>query len=273
VRPRVAVIQFPGSNCEHETARALTEAGLEGSVHRWNEPSGSISGFDAYVLPGGFSYQDRVRAGAVAAKDPVMDVVSREASSGTPVLGICNGAQILVESGMVPGWTPGSVECALASNLAPGRSGYYSGWVFVKPLPGFSRSPWLSGCGGEPFPLPVAHAEGRFLFREGTTFDDLESSGTPALAYCAPDGGPPGPWPGNPNGSSFDIAGILDPGGRVLAMMPHPERARWLWQVPPATVGPWGERRRLTDGCFGDGPAVGPGAALFASLAAWLGAR
>lgn len=271
MRPGVAVIQFPGSNCEYETALALDEAGLEGRIVRWNASPGSLASCHAYVLPGGFSYQDRIRAGAVAAKDGVMDAVCSMASAGKPVLGICNGAQILVESGLVPGWQPGRIEAALASNLSPGRTGYYADWIFTRTAGGSARSPWLCACDESPIPLPVAHAEGRFLFPRGTTLDDLENAGTPALTYCMPGGEPAVDWPCNPNGSSFSLAGILDPAGGVLAMMPHPERARWLWQVPPGLPGPWGEKRRRSSGA----DAIrepGPGSVFFASLARWLGA-
>ncbi|NLP05526.1 phosphoribosylformylglycinamidine synthase I [Candidatus Fermentibacteria bacterium] len=271
MRPGVAVVQFPGSNCEYETALALQEAGLDGRIVRWNASPSSLASFQAFVLPGGFSYQDRIRAGAVAARDGVMDAVCSMASAGRPVLGICNGAQILVESGLVPGWRPGTIEAALASNLSPGRTGYYADWVFVRPARGSARSPWLCACDDSPIPLPVAHAEGRFLFPSGTELDDLESSGTPALTYCMPGGEPAVEWPWNPNGSSFSLAGILDPSGGVLAMMPHPERARWLWQVPPGLPGPWGAKRRLSSGRAAI-HEPGPGSAVFSSLARWLGA-
>ncbi len=267
-RPGVAVIQFPGSNCERETARALESAGLSATIIRWNEGARLISSCHACVLPGGFSFQDRIRAGAVAAKEPVMEAVAAMADSGRPVLGICNGAQILVESGLVPGWAPGSVEAALAANDIPGRSGYLSGWAFVRVAEGASRSPWLAEAPGGAIPLPFAHAEGRFEFAQGTSLDHLISRGTPGLLYCRRDGSPALGFPANPNGSSFSLAGILNPGGNVLAMMPHPERAAMLWQVPPALGGSWGGLRRASRRL--DVP--GPGAALFLSLATFLGA-
>ena len=112
--PRVAVVQFPGVNCEAESERAIERAGLGAERFRWTRPAGELRDFDAFLLPGGFSYQDRVRAGALAAKDPLMDVLAEEAERGKPVLGICNGAQVLVEAGLVPGG--GGVELALARN-------------------------------------------------------------------------------------------------------------------------------------------------------------
>lgn len=266
--PLVAVIQYPGSNCEYETAACVRASGLDCAIVRWNTPPVRLLAYDAFILPGGFSFQDRIRAGAIAAKEEITGAVCDAAADGKPVLGICNGAQILVESGLVPGWGDGAVEAALAANLIPGRSGYYSSWVFVTPGPGSGRSPWLAGVQG-PLPLPVAHAEGRFVLAWDVAQERLDSSGATGLVYCDPAGADAGLFPWNPNGSWRSLAGLLNPSGNVLAMMPHPERAFMLWQVPPALEGPWGEARRA-----GPPPdARGPGAALFCSLAAHLGRR
>ena len=118
---RVAVLQIPGVNCEYETVRVLEAVGLEAAIVRFNEPSSSLAAFDAFVLPGGFAYQDRIRAGAVAAKLPAVERIAQESESGKPVLGVCNGAQVLVEAGLVPGLHKGAVELALAPNRAPRR--------------------------------------------------------------------------------------------------------------------------------------------------------
>src|SRR5262249_29684694 len=112
---RVAVIQFPGVNCEAESVRALERVGLETEVFRWTRDADELARFDAYLLPGGWSYQDRVRAGALAAKDPLVEVLAAEADQGKPVIGICNGAQVLVEAGLVPD-PDGAVGLALARN-------------------------------------------------------------------------------------------------------------------------------------------------------------
>jgi phosphoribosylformylglycinamidine synthase len=271
-RAPVAVIQFPGSNCEYETARVLRSSGLDGRIFRWNQWSElRAAGCLAYVLPGGFSFQDRVRAGAVGAKERIMDFLCEEALMGKPVLGICNGAQILVESGLVPGWTTGKVEASLSGNLVPGRSGYLSRWVFLRVTDrGRSVCPWLTLLDGIPVPVPIAHAEGRFVFPGSRPQADVEPHA--GLLYSRFDGADAAGWPDNPNGSVFDIAGLMNPGGNVLAMMPHPERAYWLWQVPPTVPGPWGDRRRESGHTPGIAVESGPGEAFFRSLAENLGA-
>lgn len=265
--PLAAVIRFPGSNCEFETAGALRKAGIDACIYNWNQADRlTLNRADAYVLPGGFSFQDRVRAGVIASRERIMDVIFEEAAYGKPVLGICNGAQILLESGLVPGWKPGAVQAALASNLVTGRSGYLSRWVFLKKTPG-SSCPWLSAMDDSPIPVPIAHAEGRFMFRSedfGRVSDHL------GLVYSTEAGEDPPGWPDNPNGSHMNAAGLMNAGGNVLAMMPHPERAMDLWQVPPGLPGEWGEARRAaTVKELGEKP--GPGAVIFRGLADHLG--
>ncbi len=262
--PLVAVIQFPGSNCEYETNRAIKNSEMESRIYRWNQwRELKDSQSDAYVLPGGFSFQDRVRAGAVAAKERIMDLVFSEAEDGKPVLGICNGAQILVESGMVPGWEKGRIESALAANHICGRSGYLSRWIFLRTTARAQQiCPWL-GINGI-IPLPIAHAEGRFVFSE-ENHGRAESSA--ALKYCDEKGNESGDYPVNPNGSFLNLAGVMNDRGNVLAMMPHPERAFWLWQLPPSLPGEWGDRRTqsLRSGSYAS--SKGPGSLFFTSLA------
>ena len=116
---RLAIIQFPGSNCEYETQLAANQYGFEADIFRWTETSRSLSEYDGYILPGGFSYQDRVRAGVMAAKLPLMDHVGRASEEGKPILGICNGCQILVESGLVPHCGPDPMICLLYTSPSP----------------------------------------------------------------------------------------------------------------------------------------------------------
>ncbi len=266
-----AVIRFPGSNCEFETARVLRNSGLDSRIYNWNDNERLADNrADAYVLPGGFSFQDRIRAGVIASRENIMDLVFEEAANGKPILGICNGAQVLVESGLVPGWKPGSIQGALAGNLAPGRSGYLSRWVYLKPgVDAVKKCPWLSALDGEAFPLPIAHAEGRFVFRDE---DISRLEGHIGLTYCTSDGSTPDGWPDNPNGSMLNIAALMNAEGNVLAMMPHPERSYHLWQVPPDMKGPWGDtRRNSTLREIEEHP--GPGAIIFKGLAESLGVK
>ena len=131
-KPNIAVIYFPGNNCEEESLKAVLSTGMDGKIVRWNERRG-IDKFDGYIIPGGWGYEDRIRAGVIMAKDPVFDIIRKQVEIDKPVLGICNGAQALVECGMIPG-LKNKVEMALAPNKNPFVSGYYSTWVYVKSL-------------------------------------------------------------------------------------------------------------------------------------------
>jgi len=260
---KVIVIQFPGVNCEYETLRAIEAAGLEGEIKRWNAAGAAIANAAAIVIPGGFAYQDRIRAGVVASKDPILEAVVNAVDRGVPVLGICNGAQILVETGAVPAFEAGVVEMALAPNRMTGRHGYYCTWVHVKKGPAACVFTEFMD-GGEAVPLPLANAEGRFVTSSLAVRQRLESGEGVAVVYTAPGGQPAESFPDNPNGSMFAIAGLTNATGNVLALMPHPERAAWFHQVPRHVGGEWGRGR---DGLAGDRLfAPGPGAGYFASL-------
>jgi phosphoribosylformylglycinamidine synthase I len=268
--PRVAVLAFPGTNCEYESVRACRAAGLDAEIVRWNEPE-RLSACDAYFLAGGFSFQDRVRAGAIAAKEAVLSEVSRAADAGKPVLGVCNGAQTLLEAGLVPGLAPGHpLEMALDSNA----HGYLCRWTYLRvenPAKSLFTALYEEG---EVVPVPMAHAEGRYTTADPSVLARIEAGGQVAFRFAGPDGSPAdGGYPVNPNGALGDIAGVTNPAGNVLAVMPHPERASWLWQLPRELAGPWGERRRAYDGkTRGLNPLseAGPGRKLFGSLAAHL---
>jgi phosphoribosylformylglycinamidine synthase len=268
---RAAVVQIPGVNCEYETARALESVGLEASIVRWNEPASVWSEFDAFVLPGGFAFQDRIRAGAIAAKLNAVDRIAVEADRGKPVLGICNGAQVLVEAGLVPGYHPGRVELALAPNRLPRRAGYLCRWAWVRAEEG-PGSPWFASAdrSREPIPVPIAHGEGRFQTADLEVRERIKKDGLVLFRYVTPSGATADRYPFDPNGAMLQAAGVTNLAGNILAFMPHPERASWLKQVPIDLEGAWGERRRAAVGRWESLEGPGPGRMLFESLAAKL---
>jgi phosphoribosylformylglycinamidine synthase len=245
----IAVILFPGTNCEWETKRACEEAGMEADIIRWNSGE-DLETYKGFILPGGFSYEDRVRAGIVASKDSLMKQIKEEAEKGKPVLGICNGAQVLIETGMVPG--SGSVEMALAPNINPRVGGYYCTWVNLRSSSPKARSAF-NNFDRHVTPMPIAHAEGRFASADETILEKLKENNQIIFRYSTKEGEVRDEFPINPNGSLYNIAGICNPDGNVLAMMPHPERASWARQIP---------------GANGDGP--GPGLDVFLSMKKYI---
>jgi phosphoribosylformylglycinamidine synthase len=203
---RVAVVRFPGSNCEPEACRAVERAGGE-AFYVWHRDT-SLAGADAVILPGGFSYGDYLRSGAIARMSPIMDAIRAHAAAGAPVLGICNGFQILCEAGLLPG--------ALARNAG---LKYLSRPVDVRVER--TETPFTSDYRpGEVIRLPVGHGEGRFVAPEAL-LDQLEAEGRVVLRYSDSAGTD---VPANPNGSARAIAAVCNAAGNVVGMMPHPER-------------------------------------------------
>ena len=221
--PQVAVVVFPGTNSEDETVRALRAAGLDASLVHWSQPD-ALPRFDAYVLPGGFAYEDRIRAGAVAAHDAVMDPVIAAAQAGKFVLGICNGAQILAEAGLVPGT---GAERRPTAAFAPNASGrFQSVHVHVRLAVAPSRVPILDGIpDGAVIPAWASHGDGR-LAAPPDELTRIERDGHLAFVYADRDGTPVDA----PNGSALGCAGLVNAAGNVLAIMPHPERDAWTFQ-------------------------------------------
>lgn len=197
---RSAVITFPGSNCDRDMAVAIEQV-CGGEVHRvWHGDAGLPDGLDFIALPGGFSYGDYLRSGAMAARSPVMQAVVAAAERGVPVLGVCNGFQVLTEAGLLPG--------ALMRN-----AGINFVCRDVALIVTNSQSLFTTGyAAGQTIQIPVAHHDGNY-FADEATLDRLEGEGRVAFRYAEP-----------VNGSARDIAGILNPAGNVLGMMPHPER-------------------------------------------------
>jgi phosphoribosylformylglycinamidine synthase subunit PurQ / glutaminase len=209
---RVGVVIFPGSNGDDDALHAIGLAGGE-AVRLWHETA-SLEGVGAVILPGGFAYGDYLRAGVIARFSPVMRAVAGFAAEGGLVLGICNGFQVLAEAGLVPG--------ALLRNRGLRFLGRDVTVVPERLDTPFTRS--LAGRG--PLRLPIAHGEGCY-YAEDATLDQLERDGQVLFRYVTPGGGPASGGDGraNPNGSLRAIAGVLNAGGNVAGLMPHPERA------------------------------------------------
>jgi phosphoribosylformylglycinamidine synthase len=221
--PRVAVLVFPGTNSEHETLRALHAVNLDAELVHWSQPE-RLHGFEAFVLPGGFAHEDRVRAGAVAAHDALMDPVVEAAQDGKFVLGICNGAQILAEAGLVPGTGPVRRPTAAFAPNASGR--FQSVHVHVKLVVPPDRIPILAGIElDEVIPAWASHGDGR-LAAPSAELARIESGGHVAFVYCDRAGRAVEP----PNGSALNCAALVNGEGNVLAIMPHPERDAWTYQ-------------------------------------------
>lgn len=269
--PRVALVQFPGSNCEWETKRAAEAAGLQCDVFRWNRDPDLLSEYDGYIIGGGFSYQDRVRSGVIATKEPIVRRLFDEVMEhGKPVLGICNGAQVLVEAGLIPGLRPGTVEMALAPNRhdpAHRIAGFCCRWVWLKLAVPPERCVFTGELApGEIFPIPIAHGEGRFTTADPSVHEQLVAGSHVVFQYCDESGEISDDPLVNPNGALLNAAGICNPEGNVMGMMPHPERASFLRQVPFEIGGSWSQRRLAAQGDAEALTGPGPGLAIFRAM-------
>lgn len=203
---RAAVITFPGSNCDRDMAVALEQVSGAAPIRVWHGDAQLPDRLDFIALPGGFSYGDYLRSGAMAARSPIMQAVVAAAGKGVPVLGVCNGFQILTESGLLPGALMRNAAqnfiCRTAALTVENNQSLFTG--------GYEA--------GQTIHIPVAHHDGNY-FADEATLDRLEGDGRVAFRYAEPC-----------NGSRRDIAGILNDAGNVLGMMPHPERAMELAQ-------------------------------------------
>jgi phosphoribosylformylglycinamidine synthase len=223
----VCILKADGTNCEVETAHACELAGalpeiVPMNLLRWRERR--LADYDVLIAPGGFSYGDDVASGKVMAVE-LMSFLADEmrafAEAGKPILGVCNGFQVLVRTGLLPFGELGTMRATLATNES-GR--FECRWVRLR------REGSAEIVRGLPahLTLPSAHAEGRF-YADDATLAKVEAAGLVALRYVDPDGSPTQDYPANPNGSLHAIAGLADPRGRTLGLMPHPERNVHPW--------------------------------------------
>ncbi|HCI03767.1 TPA: phosphoribosylformylglycinamidine synthase I [Candidatus Peribacteria bacterium] len=219
---KIAVVSFPGNNCEVESIRAIKNAGMEPVYFKWNDSKEKLSDVSGYFIPGGFSYEDRGRAGMVSARDPVMQFIAEEAGKGKAVIGVCNGAQVLVESGLIP--LDQGLKMSLAWNVVDGEAvGFLNKWVWITPTCSRDRSATSDWEGV--MQLPIAHGEGRFTTKDKDVIEELKKNDQIAFSYCDKDGNVSDEAPICPNGAMFGTAGICNRSGNVVALMPHPERS------------------------------------------------
>lgn len=205
----VGVIVFPGTNCERDTQHVLADVFRARAELVWHETT-DLATYDALVLPGGFAHGDHLRAGAIARFSPVMRAVERFARTDRPVLGICNGFQVLLEAGLLPG--------AMLRNAS---LRFRSIWVRVRVESG--ATPFTAGCrSGQVLRMPIAHGEGNYV-APAHLIDALRRRDQVVLRYCEEDGSVS--EGANPNGSLDNIAGLCSEGRNVVGLMPHPERA------------------------------------------------
>jgi phosphoribosylformylglycinamidine synthase I len=198
--PKIAILVFPGTNCERDVQTVLSRIFKFQTELFWYTRSG-LENYDAIIIPGGFTYGDRLRAGAIAAQSPVMKEIKRLAGENVPILGICNGFQILVEAGLLPG--------ALTTNSS---LKFVCKWTTVKVIN--NNTPFTEFYkNGDTFNIPIAHGEGRFI-ADAKTLDILKSEDRIVLVYLGE----------NPNGSVDGVAGICNEQRNVVGLMPHPER-------------------------------------------------
>ncbi len=225
--PRVVVLRAPGTNCDEETVHAWEKAGARAEtihVNRLIEAPRMLREYQILTLPGGFSYGDDLGAGRVLASKlgrALGDQMRAFHDQGGLVIGICNGFQVLVRSGLLPGGDP-----PVTATLAHNESGRFEArWVTLAPLPG--KSPFVTFA--EPIELPVSHGEGCFLTEHK---NQLDHAGQVVLQYADEAGRPTERYPANPNGSPQGTAGVCDPSGRIFGLMPHPERFVESWHHP-----------------------------------------
>jgi len=254
---KVCVVRVGGTNCDSETQRAFQELGVQAETLHLNEliKRGSLMDYQVLVFPGGFSFGDYVRAGVIWSKwlsAKLGKELKAFVEENRPILGICNGFQVLVEYGLLPGFDGISAypEATLATNIP---QGYNCRWVYLK-QENKGKCVFASKIPmGKVLRIPVAHSEGRFLFpkeEEQKLLERLYEDDLLVFRYCSKNGDyAEGCFPMNPNGSFHDIAGICNREGTIFGLMPHPERALYWWQQPD-----WTRQEQMSQ--YGDGKLI-----------------
>jgi phosphoribosylformylglycinamidine synthase len=258
MKPKTLILRAAGTNCDGETAHAFRLAGADAEfvhVNRLLERPETLDEFQILAVPGGFSYGDDIAAGRILANQlthHLKEPLHRFVESGKPVLGVCNGFQVLIKTDLLPGsiGRRGGQTCTLTHNDC---HRFVDRWVHLAPRP--SKCVWTAGVPSV-FELPVAHGEGKFVTADRAVRDALWDNGQIAMVYTHRDGAPAGgAFPDNPNGSVDDIAGVCDRTGLVFGLMPHPERYVDATQHPA-----WTRQRPL--------PARGQGLVIFSNAVA-----
>ncbi|MBM4083571.1 MAG: phosphoribosylformylglycinamidine synthase I [Planctomycetes bacterium] len=221
-RPKALILRTAGTNCDYETLYAFEKAGAAAErvhVNRIVEDKARLHKYHILALPGGFSYGDDIASGKVLANELICrlaDDLCKFIADGKLVLGICNGFQVLAKAGFLPGFNSGQQDATLTYNDS---NKFEDRWVYLKTVS--SKSAFVKE--GDDIYLPVAHGEGKFVARDPSVLERIKANGQVVFRYVDPSGQPAG-YPWNPNGSTEHIAGICDPTGRILGLMPHPER-------------------------------------------------
>ncbi len=235
-KTKVLILRTAGTNCDWETEHGFALAGATPErVHISRLLEGSVSLFDygILVIPGGFSYGDDLSAGKVLANElrfKLQDQILSFAESGRPIIGICNGFQVLVKTGLLPFSRERGSVCATLTFNDSGR--FEARWIYLRCT---GKSPLLAGLSGETITLPVAHGEGKFLTGDKKDLETLRKNGQVALQYATPEGKETLDYPENPNGSAKAIAAVTNEKGNILGMMPHPERFLYPYCHPAWT--------------------------------------
>lgn len=245
-RPKVLVLRTAGTNCDKETIFAFTSAGASAWLAHINQlKAGSgrlLRDYQILALPGGFSYGDDIGAGKILANElkyKLIDELNDFIRQGKLIIGICNGFQVLVKAGLLPGNADLKQEATLTINDS---AKFEARWTYLRTTPACMPAVRQAGKAGaaaciwtnnlpQVIYLPVAHGEGKFIARDNAVLERLEKNGQVVLRYCNESAGPAG-YPYNPNGSEKDIAGLCDETGRIFGLMPHPERHSFGWQNP-----------------------------------------